>query len=76
MRFRRSKNVMAGEPHCSSFNESRKVGENCLGTRPAAPDAAIKNREEHNTDEEEEKYEQKEVRFTDPDDRAEEVELE
>lgn len=76
MRFRRSEKLMASEPPCSPFNESRKIGEYCLGTRPAAPDAAVKNRKEHNTDEEEEKYEQKEVGFTDPDDGAEEVELE
>ena len=76
MRYRRPENLMAGEPHCSSFNESRKIGENCLGTRPAAPDAAVQNREEHDADEEEEKYEQKEISFTDPDDGAEEVELE
>jgi hypothetical protein len=67
---------MAGEPHCAPFNESCKIGEYCLGTRPAAPDAAIQNREEHNTDEEEKKYEQKKVSFTDPDDGAEEVQLE
>jgi hypothetical protein len=76
MRSHCSENWMAGEPHCASLNESRQIGEYGLGTRPAAPDAAIQNREEHDADEEEEKYEQNEISFTDPDDGAEEVELE
>jgi len=43
---------------------------------PAAPDAAVENRDEHDADEEQEKDEQEEVCFTDPDDRTEEIQFE
>ena len=67
---------MAWGPCPASGDGPRKIRKYCLGTGPAAPDAAVENRKEHDAQEEQEENEQEEIRFTDPDDGAEKIQLE